>query len=207
MARGQAPARRQGAGGRRLSPRLFLVAPEGSPADHLAACIDQACAAGDVACLLLPASLAKALASVAQGRGVAVICQGEVRDALSAGCDGVQVEADTAAVADARGAVGKDRFVGAFAGVSRHAAMEAAEAGADYVAFNQTRHAPGGEPIIQWWAAMMEIPCVALDPVGPEDLDTLLPQKPDFIRPADTMWESPEAARAVVGALAARLQS
>lgn len=188
-----------------LTPRLFLVAPEG-PAGHLAACLDEACAVGDVASLLVPATLARSLTPVAQAKGIAVVCQGEPRDAAHSGCDGVQVEAEAEAVDAARASLGKDRIVGAFAGVSRHAAMEAAESGADYVAFSQTRAAPGGEPIVQWWSAIMEIPCVAYDPVSPDDLDILLPQKPDFIRPPDTMWESPEAARAVIAALAARLR-
>ena len=187
-----------------LSPRLFLVAPD-KPVTHLAACLEQACAAGDVASLLVPASVAKALAPLAQKLGVAAISLGEPRDAAHAGCDGLQVEAETEAVAAARASLGKDRIVGAFAGTSRHAAMEAAEAGADYIAFSQSGPSLGGEPIVHWWADMMEIPCVAFDPVDADGLDTLLPQKPDFIRPSDAMWGSPEAARAIIEALTARL--
>jgi len=190
----------------RLIPRLFLVAPEGD-VGHLAACLEQACAAGDVASLLVPPSVAKDLAPTAQALGVAVIAAGEPRDAARAGCDGLQVDADPEAIAEARKALGKDRYIGAFAGTSRHAAMEAAEAGADYVAFNQNGPSLGGETLIHWWADMMEIPCVAFDPAEPGDLDTLLPQKPDFIRPSDAMWASPEAARAVIEALTARLHS
>ncbi len=187
------------------APRFFLVAPEGVAAAQLIACIEAACAAGDVASLLVPAAAAKDVTAAAQQLGVAVMVAGEARDAARAGADGIQVEANTDDVAAAREQVGKDRFVGAHAGGSRHFAMEAAEAGADYVAFDQKAASIGGEPIIRWWSDMMEIPCVAFTPVEPGDLDILLPQKPDFIRPSDAMWQGPDEARRIVSALSQRL--
>lgn len=188
-------------------PRLFLAAPEGLAAPLLIDCLTAACEAGDVASLLIPAALAKDVTAKAQALGVAVMVSGEARDAARAGADGIQVEANTDDVAAARESIGKDRFVGAYAGASRHFAMEAAEAGADYIAFDQTGASVGGEPIIRWWADMMEVPCVAFTPVEPEDLDILLPQKPDFIRPSDAMWQDPQQARRVVTALMQRLQA
>ena len=205
MAGRKAPARREGPRGDTLTPRLFLVAPADAAASHVLDCLRAACAAGDVASLLLPASLAKDVTAAAQELGVAVMISGEPRDAARCGADGIQVEANTADVADARQALGKDRFIGAHAGASRHFAMEAAEAGADYIAFDQNGASVGGEPIIRWWSDMMEIPCVAFTPVEPSDLDILLPQKPDFIRPADAMWQGPDLARLVVAALMQRL--
>jgi thiamine-phosphate pyrophosphorylase len=186
-------------------PRFFLAAPEGLPAAQLLACVKAACESGDVASLLVPAAVAKDVSSAAQELGVAVLVSGEARDAARAGADGIQVEANTEDVAAARESVGKDRFVGAHAGGSRHFAMEAAEAGADYIAFDQKAASIGGEPIIRWWSDMMEIPCVAFRPVEPEALDILLPQKPDFIRPSDAMWQGPEDARRIVSALSQRL--
>jgi thiamine-phosphate pyrophosphorylase len=158
-----------------------------------------------VASLLVPASLAKDVTAAAQALGVAVMVAGEPRDAARSGADGVQVEATAEEVSAARQSIGKDRFVGAFAGASRHFAMEAAEAGADYIAFDQRGASVGGEPIIRWWADMMEIPCVAFTPVEPDELDILLPQNPDFIRPSDAMWQGPEEARRIVTALSQRL--
>lgn len=187
-------------------PRLFLVMPETDSALALA-CLDAACDAGDVASLLVPSSLAREITPQAQAKGVAVLIDGEPRDAPRSGADGVQVEATAEAVTDARRSVGKDRIVGVHAGSSRHAAMEAAEAGADYVALSQNGPAIGGEPIVKWWAEFFEIPCVAFDPVSLEDLDILLPQNPDFIRPSDAMWESPDAAGRVIAALSRRLGS
>jgi thiamine-phosphate pyrophosphorylase len=180
-------------------PRLFLVAPD-IPPQRLAACLKAACAAGDVASLLVPQDVAKEMAPVAQALNVAVLTTGEPRDALRAGLDGLHVDAEGADFAGLRAALGRNAILGAWCGGSRHLAMEAAEAGADYLALDQ--HASlGGEPMIAWCAALLETPCVAFEPVTPADLDILLPQNPDFIRPADAMWESPEAATRIVSEL------
>jgi thiamine-phosphate pyrophosphorylase len=140
---------------------------------------------------------------LAQSKGVAVLSSGAAPH-LSA--DGVHVEATTEAVAAARQSVGNGGIVGAFAGHSRHFAMEAAEAGADYVGLSQNGPTIGGVPIIKWWTDFCVIPCVAFDPVEVTELDTLLPQNPDFIRPSDTMWDGPEAAHRVVSELMQRLK-
>ena len=66
---------------------------------------------------------------------------------------------------------------------------------------------PGGpRDLISWWSEIFEIPCIAADPVSAESLDILLPHRPDFIRPDDAMWTSPEAARDIVQRLTARLK-
>ena len=187
-------------------PRLFLVAPD-LPAETLAPCLKAACTAGDVASLLVPSSAAKELTPIAQDLGVAVLVMDDAAAAVHHHCDGIQLAAEAEAIAKARASVGKTAIIGAFAGNSRHFAMEAAEAGADYVALSQNAHAIGGEPIVKWWAEFFEIPCVAFDPVTIAGLDTLLPQNPDFIRPDDAMWESPEAAHAIVSGLMQQLKA
>lgn len=177
------------------------------PAARLLDCLKAACGAGDVASLLVPAAVAGEITPAAQQLGVAVIVAGEPRDAARCGADGIQLDARSEDLAAARQALGKERILGVFAGSSRHLAMEAAEAGADYIAFDQTGPALGGEPIVAWWQALTEVPCVAFTPAGPDELDTLLPQRPDFIRPPDAMWQSAEDARRMVAALSQRLGS
>ena len=186
-------------------PRLFLVAPD-KPLTLLEACLTEACKAGDVASLLVPPSLASFLTSFAQKLGVAVMSSGEPHDAMRAGCDGLHLGPEDD-VAEARKVLGKERFIGVYCGHSRHFAMEAAEAGADYVALAQNGPSLGGEPLVKWWVEVFEVPCVAFDPVDVPGLDTLLPQNPDFIRPADAMWDSPEAARRIVTDLTQRLKA
>ena len=181
-------------------PRLFLVAPDGLDADQILACATAACAAGDVASIVVPLPALVAVTTKLQSLGLAVLASG----ATEAKCDGVHLDALVDDVAQARRALGKDTIVGAFCAASRHAAMQAAEDGADYIALSQNTYTPS-EPIIGWWADLFEIPCVAFDPIELEKLDILLPQKPDFIRPSDAMWTSPGEAQRILSELTQRI--
>lgn len=181
-------------------PRFFLVAPVGLSADQILACATAACAAGDVASIVVATEVLQAVTSKLQGLGLAVLANGKTE----AHCDGAHLDALTDDIAAAKESLGKQNIVGAFCAASRHAAMQAAEDGADYIAFSQNTYTPS-EPIIGWWSDLFEIPCVAFDPVETGKLDILLPQNPDFIRPSDAMWSSPEEARRIVSELMQRM--
>ena len=181
-------------------PRLFLVAPVYLSPDQILACVTAACAAGDAASIVVAPSVLQAVTSKLQSLGLAVLAIG----ATELKCDGVHLNALEDDVKLARQALTKESIVGAFCGASRHVAMQAAEDGADYIALSQNTYVPG-EPIIGWWADLFEIPCVAFDPIESDKLDILLPQKPDFIRPLDAMWSSPEEARRIVSELTQRM--
>lgn len=181
-------------------PRLFLVAPVDLGADQILVCATAACAAGDVASIVIPLPALAAVTTKLQSLGLAVLTAG----ATEAKCDGVHLDALIDDVALARRTLGKDRIVGAFCAASRHAAMQAAEDGANYVALSQNTYTPS-EPIIGWWADLFETPCVAFDPVEADKLDILLPQKPDFIRPLDAMWTSSGEAQRIVSELMQRM--
>lgn len=174
-------------------PRLHLIVPE-TPGPHAASCFAAACAAGDVASALAPGALVNDLLAVAREHEVALLSLDEKH---AQACDGIEVT--TRADYDhARRLLGPDRIVGALCGTSRHDAMDMAEAGADYVAFHQARLKPHEEPIIAWWSGLFQVPCIAADPVGPEGIAALLTQQPDFIRPPESIWTSPEEARRII---------
>lgn len=174
-------------------PRLHLVVPE-TTGQHAIRCFTAICAAGDVASALAPGGLVLALLPVAAEHNVALLSLDEKH---ARACDGIEV-ATRADYDHARKLLGSDKIIGALCGVSRHIAMDLAEAGANYVAFHQARLKPHEEPIIQWWSGLFEVPCIAADPVGPDGVAPLLTQQPDFIRPPDSIWTSPEEARRIV---------
>jgi thiamine-phosphate pyrophosphorylase len=179
------------------APRLFLVAPSNKAADHVLACALAAAQEGDVASIVVPDAILADVVQHLQEKGIAVLRAADHGEAR--GADGVQVS-DTGLVKQVRRELGHRHILGCYCGTSRHAAMQAGEDGADYVALSQIGRAVG-EPIIAWWSALFEIPCVAYDPVDPGDLDILLPQNPDFIRPLELMWESADEARRIVSTL------
>lgn len=180
-------------------PRLFLVVPDALDGALLKACVEAATSAGDCASILVPDTITAEGVAGLQQLGLAVIvrdCEPRMVHRLKA--DGIHLSR-ASAVKSVREAL-KAENIGVFSATSRHIAMEAAEASADYVAFAQ-KSQTSGEPLIGWWQDIFEVPSVAFDPVLPEDLATLLPQKPDFIRPGDEMWQTALESARIVEAL------
>jgi thiamine-phosphate pyrophosphorylase len=179
-----------------MKTRLFLVAPD---IGDILACATAACAAADCATILVGDNATKDVVEALQALELAVLLKDvEPRKVHHLKADGLLLSSFENFV-DARLAL-KNENLGFLAGTSRHGAMEAAEAGADFMAFTQTKQYVG-EPIIGWWQDVTEVPAVAFDPVT----DALLkPQNPDFIRPDDAMWQSPEEAARVVSELMAK---
>ena len=145
--------------------------------------------AGDIACveMAVPADPAAAKAAIerlrgiAQERGVAFLLRDDAALAARSGCDGVVV--GPGAHAAARKAVGAQAIVGVTVGTSRHEAMEAGEAGADFIGFDADAE------IVSWWTELMEVPCVAALPDA------------DFRRVTAEGWADPQAAAAAIRSL------
>jgi len=205
-----------GGGGSAGGCRLYLVTPPRlDPAafrDPLAAALD----AGDVACVQLRLKDAdddavrraiEVLRPVAQSRDVAFILNDRPDLAAATGCDGVHVGQEDAPYAAARRAVGADAIVGVTCHASRHLAMEAGEAGADYVAFGaffptgtkDTIHRAEPE-IVAWWAELFEIPCVAIGGITPANCGPLVAAGADFLAVVSAVWDHPDGPAAGVRA-------
>ena len=185
--------------------QFYLVAPAAlAPADIIA-CATAACAAGECACIIVPETVKQEDVAALQALGLAVFLQDvEPRIVSRLRADGLHINSMEHAIVDLRMSLPRDAMVGVGCGVSRHAAMEASEQGADYVSFTQKKQT-GGEPLIKWWNDIAEVPSVPFDAVNLAELDILLPQKPDFIRPTDDMWENAASATRIISAFAARL--
>jgi thiamine-phosphate pyrophosphorylase len=188
--------------------QLYLVTPPAFEPAAFASVLERALEAGPVASLqirLKPASddeirrAVETLLPIAQGRGVAVILNDRPDLARELGCDGVHVGAEDASYAEARRIVGRDAIVGVTCKASRHLAMEAAEAGADYVAFGaffptstKTDTTPADIEIVRWWAEMMETPCVAIGGITPDNAAPLVEAGADFLAVAGGVWDWPQ---------------
>ena len=196
--------------------RLYLVTPPRLEAASFAETLAIALDAGDVACVQLRlkdlaadeiARAAEVLAPVAQSRNVAFIMNDFPDLAYSTGCDGVHVGQDDASYEDARGIVGADAIVGVTCHASRHLAMEAAEKGADYVAFGAffptaTKDAKGqaSPDIIAAWSEMVTVPCVAIGGITPANCAPLVQAGADFLAVVSAVWDHPDGPAAGVRA-------
>lgn len=185
--------------------RLYLIAPAGLPAARLTEALD----AGDVAALLLRDATAAsgALVRAAQERGAAVLVENDAGLAKTLGADGVHL-GPGGRVQATRRQLAKDAIVGASCGRSRHSAMLAGEAGADYVAFagrEESEAAPAEPGILEWWQTMMELPCVAMGPIPLADVRALAEAGADFVALEDAVWAHPDGPAAAVAEANRRL--
>ncbi len=196
--------------------RLYLVTPPGlADAAALAGfrpALEAALGAADVACVLLrtaglpgPAAerAAKTLCPVVQAREVAFLVEDQPEIARAAWCDGAHLSGAGTSPEAARRILGPEAIVGVACGLSRHRAMTAGEADADYVAFEGA--AVELEPLLAWWQEVMEIPCVAMG--GPSLENAAALARADFLALGDAVWRHPDgpgAAVAMLNALLAR---
>lgn len=104
-------------------------------------------------------SVVTGLKEITQNRDVALLIEDDIDFALRTGADGVHLTTFLR-VKEARRAMGEEANIGAECFASRHAAMEAGEAGADYVSFSPA-NAPEVVECIKWWTEMSAMPCVA----------------------------------------------
>ncbi len=188
-----------------MTCRLYLITPPVLPnLDNFVGALVAALDAGDVAALQVRLKGAadeeviravERLMPVAQAGGVAVILNDRPDLARRLGCDGVHVGQSDTSVVEARRIMGADAIVGATCHDSRHLAMEAAEAGADYVAFGaffptmtkETVHRP--EPdILTIWQETMETPCVAIGGITLENAKELIRAGADFLAVSAGVW-------------------
>ena len=191
-------------------PQLYLITP---PALSLAEFPDQLARVLDgaeFACLRLTLATsdetelgraADAVRAVAHARDVAVVIDRHFLLAARHGLDGVHLPDGARNVRKARKDLGEDAIVGAFCGTLRHDGINAAEAGADYVAFGPVGDSPlddgsqAQDDLFGWWSEMIEIPVVAEGALTPERVAALAPVT-DFFAFGEEIWraEDPLAA-------------
>ena len=208
-----------------MSARLYLITPPALDpaafAPRLAAALD----AGDVACLQLRLKdvdddairrAADVLRPITEAHDVAFIMNDRPDLALQAGCDGVHVGQEDASYADARKLLGPDKIVGVTCYNSRDLAIDAAEAGADYVAFGgffrsttkDTRRIAGNDPeILRWWSEIMTVPSCAIGGITPENCGALVAAGVDFLAVIAAVWDHPDGPAAAVRAFTQAIEA
>ena len=123
------------------------------------------------------------------------------------GADGVHLGQDDGDPREARQVLGQDVQIGVTCHNSRHLAMEAGEAGADYVAFGAF-YPTGTKPIehyadpdiLRWWTTLFPLPCVAIGGITPQNAAPLVAAGADFIAVSGAVWNAAEREVAAVRA-------
>lgn len=150
------------------------------------------------------AALAAPLQAICAAHDVAFIVNDSVALTKRLKADGVHLGQEDGSPKEARDVLGREAQIGVTCHASRHLAMEAGEAGADYVAFgaffpsttkDKGPDAEVPEPeILQWWASLFEIPCVAIGGITPENCAPLVAAGADFLAVSGAVWGGDEVA-------------
>jgi thiamine-phosphate pyrophosphorylase len=147
------------------------------------------------------ARLAEPLQAICAQHDVAFIVNDSIALAKRLKADGVHLGQGDGTVREAREALGREAQIGVTCHASRHLAMEAGEAGADYVAFGSffpsetkaSEHRPEPELLV-WWQSLFEIPCVAIGGITPANCGPLIEAGADFLAVSGAVWNGDEAA-------------
>ena len=205
---------------RRLRCQLYLVSPLDVGGDfpaRLSAALD----AGPVAAFQFRVKgvdqheatrLAAPLLDTCRARDVAFIVNDDMGLAKRLAADGVHLGQGDGDPREARRLLGPDAQIGITCHGSRHLAMDAGEAGADYIAFGaffptttkEVEHL--AEPaLLGWWSTVSEIPCVAIGGITVDNCAPLVAAGADFIAVSSGVWSHPDGPAAAVAAFAATI--
>ncbi|MEP2828000.1 thiamine phosphate synthase [Parvibaculum sp.] len=204
------------------SCRLYLITPPRIEplafADTLKAALD----AGDVASLQLRLkgeketppdadAIRKAteiLMPLAHSYEVAFLINDRPDLAAELDADGAHIGQTDLAYAEARELLGPDKILGVTCHDSRHLAMEAGEAGADYVAFGAFYKTDTKDPIsmaepdiLTWWSELFELPCVAIGGITANNAAPLVRAGADFLAVSSGVWSHEDGPAAAIRAL------
>jgi thiamine-phosphate pyrophosphorylase len=202
---------------RREPCQLYLISPpaiDAGFADDLAAALD----GGAVAAFQLRlkglddhevARAAEPLQRICGDRDVAFIINDSMALAKRLGADGVHLGQGDGDPREARRLLGPAAQIGVTCHDSRHLAMEAGEAGADYVAFGaffptstkETSYRPD-PAILRWWSTVFEVPCVAIGGITADNAAPLVEAGADFLAVSSAIWSHADGSAAGVRAFA-----
>jgi len=202
----------------RERPRLYLVTPP--QIEDVPAFVDQFRAAiqgGDIASLQIRVKqgdaidpvktreITQAVKRICLAEHIALIINDSPQLARALQVDGVHLGMDDMDIVEARELVGPDMIIGATCKDSRHQAMIAGEAGADYVAFGafyptQTKAgATRAEPDVLTWCQMfLTLPCAAIGGITLENAAPLIAAGADFLAVSSGVWDHKDGPAAAV---------
>lgn len=200
--------------------RLVLVAPDMPHIAERSRVLADALKGGDVASVILPQyglneadfqKHAEALVPVIQAAGAAALIEGDTRVAGRAKADGLHTTGGADALAEAIERHTPKMIVGGGNATDRHHALEIGELRPDYVFFGRTdgdikpEAHPKNLALAEWWASMIEIPCVVMGGTDPQSALAAAETGAEFVALRLAVFADPAQAPSVVAAVNALL--
>jgi thiamine-phosphate pyrophosphorylase len=198
-------------------PQIYLITPPEFDLETFPSQLDSVLADHDIACVRVALSTrdenriiksTDAIREVCHKHDVAVVIDAHVLMVERLGLDGVHFNDNGRSVRKARKDLGDDAIIGSFCGTSRHDGMNAAESGADYVAFGPISGASLGDgtlatrDLFEWWSEMIEVPVVAEGGLNADLVRDLSPVT-DFFAFGDELWKTQDPSATLATLIAA----
>ncbi len=198
-------------------PQIYLITPPEFDLQTFPSQLDSVLADHDIACVRVALSTrdenriiksTDAIREVCHKHDVAVVIDAHVLMVERLGLDGVHFNDNGRSVRKARKDLGDDAIIGSFCGTSRHDGMNAAESGADYVAFGPISGASLGDgtlatrDLFEWWSEMIEVPVVAEGGLTADLVRDLSPVT-DFFAFGDELWKTQDPSATLATLIAA----
>ena len=193
--------------------RLVLVMPETDDADAAARMIGEALKGGDVASVILPQyglddshfqKLAEKVIPVIQQAGAAALVAGDSRVAGRAKADGLHIAGGVESLGEAIEKHVPKMIVGGGNAQDRHRALEIGELQPDYIFFGKIdgdikpEAHPKNLALAEWWASMVEIPCMVMGGTNPESVLDIAETGAEFAALRLAVFAEPGRAAAIV---------
>lgn len=200
--------------------RLVLIAPDIADVDTRAQILGDALRGGDVASVIVPQyglddhafqRHAEALVPIIQEAGAAALLAGDTRVAGRARADGLHVTGNAAELAEAVEKFSPKLIVGGGNATDRHHALEMGEIRPDYVFFGKLdgdikpEAHPKNVALAEWWASMIEIPCIVMGGTDPQSVLSVAESSAEFVALRLAVFAQPDQAAVIVGQVNALL--
>lgn len=200
--------------------RLVLIAPDIADVDSRAKILGGALRGGDVASVIVPQyglddhtfqKHAEALVPLIQEAGAAALVAGDTRVAGRVKADGLHVTGNAEELAEAMEKFSPKLIVGGGNATDRHHALEMGEIRPDYVFFGKVdgdikpEAHPKNVALAEWWASMIEIPCIVMGGTDPESVVAVAESGAEFVALRLAVFAEPEQAPAIVASVNALL--
>ena len=205
------------------SCRLYLITPPEIDLAQFPDLLSAALQGGDVACIQLRLKGAEddeikrateTLMPLAHRHDAAFLINDRPDIAVSMDADGSHIGQEDMGYEKARAVLGPDKIIGVTCHASRHLAMEAGEAGADYVAFGaffptntKTPKSQANLDLLAWWNELFEVPCVAIGGITVDNCSSLITAGADFLAVSGGVWNHGQGPKDAVAAFNRQIKS
>jgi len=189
-----------------FNTQIYLISPPKVDPVNFCSSLEEVLKSGVISCFQLRLkdnddktiiNISKKILPICKKYNIPFILNDRLDLVKTCNADGVHLGEDDGSIKKARKLLGYNSIIGASCYNSKHLAMEAAENGANYVAFGAFFETNTKDPkaraqikIIKDWLFISNIPCVAIGGITPLNCKELIEVGVDHMAVISSIWDS-----------------